>query len=199
MSEQEQELLFENYLDARDTFLNLPSPFKVRNDCQQGEWKLGDKDFIGNSLRMAIIGFKDYYGGFGIGKEEIWKQVFFIPAPNEKKLPKNTVCVTYVKTRSLDSFWNMMVRMIADQSILTSIVHAGFQQHKGASGTYYSVNWDSKPAESDEDKNFIKRVCDFIRTKPELMDLSLPPTMEKITGARSYLIESKSLEGDTPF
>lgn len=67
-------------------------PYAVRNDCQVGQWKVGDDDLRGNRIEISIIKVARYFGNLGKTQNAFWLQLWFVPAPDCKTLPKNTVC-----------------------------------------------------------------------------------------------------------
>ena len=38
----------------KDSIFIPQVPFAVRNDCQVGQWKVGDEDFRGNKIEISI-------------------------------------------------------------------------------------------------------------------------------------------------
>ena len=85
----------------KDSIFLPQVPFALRNDCQCGLWKVGDEDFRGNEVEISIIKVGQFFGSLGQAKNTQWMKIWFVPAPGCKNLPSNTVCMTYIKTRSI--------------------------------------------------------------------------------------------------
>ena len=82
---------------------------------------------------------RNYYGNVGKTKHTQWLQIWFIGAPNEQKLPSNTVCVTYAKTRSLTGLGQKAIEVMEDEDPGLGIFKASFEKHSGDYGNYCSV------------------------------------------------------------
>ena len=118
----------------------MDPPYAVRNDCSIGQWKVGEKGLMGDSLAMSIVGVRKFYGKLGKGKPSDWIQLWFIGAPHETKIPVNVVCVTYVKTRSLSSLGQTLIEVMQSTEPALGIFETSFEQHSNELGKYYSVN-----------------------------------------------------------
>lgn len=59
----------------KDSIFIPQVPFAVRNDCQVGQWKVGDEDFRGNKIEISIIKVAQYFGSMGKTKNTQWMQV----------------------------------------------------------------------------------------------------------------------------
>jgi hypothetical protein len=85
--------------------LFLPQvPFNLRNDCRLGQWKVGEEDFRGKDIEISIIKVAQFFGNLGKTLNSFWLQVWFVAAPGCESLPKNTICLTYLKKRSIAQF-----------------------------------------------------------------------------------------------
>lgn len=164
---------------ATESINYFKPPYNVRNNCQVGQWAKSEDDFIGNSIEIAIIDTQEYYGKLGKSTSN-WLQIFFIAAPSETKLPKNVVCVTYLKTRSLSSFGQKIIELLSSTNPAEGIFTGSFQKHTNDLGNYYSVKFDWRER-VEEEKPQLKMIADFLRTLGSpLEDNGLPPTMIKV-------------------
>jgi hypothetical protein len=153
-------------------------PYNIRNNCQVGQWAKGEDDFIGNTLDIAIIGTSEFYGKLGQVTGN-WLQIWFIAASGETKLPKNVVCVTYIKTRSLSSFGQTIIELMSNGEPATGIFLSSFQKHSNDYGTYSSVKFDWRERTEDEKPQLVL-IANFLATTPILEDTGLPKTMIKV-------------------
>lgn len=181
--------------ESKINYLN--PPFAIRNDCQIGQWKLGDSDLIGNSIEVSILQVKFAEGKLGKTTGS-WLQVWFVASPNEKKLPQNIVCVTYLKSRSSSAFSNKLVSLLGNKDCPPDLGfwQFGFEKHSGESGLYYSVKPDWSPADEKE-AAFLAMVADFNEQKLYLHDSNAPDTLvilesnsqEEIKAAKAIVAE----------
>ena len=153
-------------------------PYNVRNNCQVGQWAKTENDFIGNSLDIAIIGTNEFYGKLGKSTGN-WLQIWFVAAPSETKLPRNVVCCTYIKTRSLSSFGQTIIELMSNGEPATGIFTGSFQKHSNDYGNYASVKFDWRERTEDEKAQLVL-IANFLATKPILEDTGLPKTMVKV-------------------
>lgn len=150
------------------------SPFAVRNDCSVGQWKIGDEDFRGNSLDISIIKASQFFGTLGKTKNTQWLQIWFIPAPGETKLPANTACVTYLKSRSISQFSQKITELMASGEPALGIFTGSFEKHSGELGTYYSVAWDWRERTTEPEKTQLEQIATFLESQPTLLDMGTP-------------------------
>jgi len=160
----------------KDTVFNPFPPYALRNDCQVGQWKRGEDDFKGSSIEISLLKARKFYGELGMSRAH-WLQLWFIAAPKEDKLPRNTVCVTYAKTRSLDSLSGQLIELMTNEKDPGNMIfNASFEKHTGKLGNYYSVKWTPRDR-ADDEKDQLLKIRDFIWGAPKLIDPSLPKTM----------------------
>lgn len=123
-------------------------PIAVRNNCQSGQWAIGDTDY-GSKCSMAILKFSKFFGTLGQTSHTLWGQLWFVAESGE--LPQGTVMVTYIKGRGLNDF-NRLVASVQSRGIepATGIFIPEFTKHSGQkpddSGVvkpinYYSLKW----------------------------------------------------------
>jgi hypothetical protein len=153
-------------------------PYNVRNNCQVGQWAKSEDDFIGNSLNIAIIGTNEFYGKLGKSSGN-WLQIWFVAGPDETKLPKNVVCVTYIKTRSIAQFGQKIIELMSNGEPATGIFTGSFLKHSNDYGNYASVKFDWRERTEDEKAQLVL-IANFLATAPILEDTGLPKTMVKV-------------------
>ncbi|HLO52561.1 MAG TPA: hypothetical protein VK211_29450 [Kamptonema sp.] len=133
---------------AADALLVPEIPIAVRNNCQSGQWCIGDTDY-GSKCSMTILKFSKFFGSLGQTSNTLWGQLWFVNESGE--LPQGTVMVTYIKNRTLNDF-NRLVASVQSRGIepATGIFIPEFVKHSGQkpddSGVvkpinYYSLKW----------------------------------------------------------
>lgn len=115
-------------------------PMAVRNNCQAGQWTIGDTDY-GSKCSMTILKFSKLFGDLGKTERELWGQIWFVAESGD--LPKGVVMVTYVKTQSLKDF-NRLVIAVQSRGVepATGLFVPTFKKNTGDKGVYYSLSWD---------------------------------------------------------
>lgn len=177
-------------MPTTDSIFNPFPPYALRNDCQAGQWKKGESDFKGSAIEISLIKAHKFYGELGKSRAH-WLQLWFIPSPNEKKLPNNTVCVTYIKTRSLDDLSGKLIDLMTSEIDPGEVIFkASFEKHSGTLGTYYSVTWDYRDREGDAEQKQLDEIREFISTTPRLMDTGKPETLVCTDGMSQEELEN---------
>ncbi|GFE72208.1 hypothetical protein [Chroococcus sp. FPU101] len=156
----------------KDSIFMPQVPYAVRNDCSTGQWKIGDDDFRGNTIEISIIKVAQFFGTLGKTQNTQWFQVWFIPAPNCENLPKNTVCYTYIKTRSITQFSQKVTELMESGEPAEGIFLASFEKHSNEYGNYYSIKWDWRERQTEPEKKQLSLIASFLLSRPQLVDLS---------------------------
>ncbi len=156
----------------KDTIFLPTTPFAVRNDCAIGNWKVGDDDMRGKTIDLSIIKVSQHFGSLGKTKNAQWLQIFFVPAPGCDNLPSNTVCLTYLKSRSISQFSQKITELMESGEPALGIFTASFEKHSNEHGTYYSVIWDWRERKTEPEKKQLEQIANFLKSKPQLVDLS---------------------------
>lgn len=157
----------------QDAIFNPQTPFAVRNDCQTGHWKVGDRDYRSDTLELSIIKTSRFFGSLGKTKATNWMQIWFVPSPHEPNLPKNTVCLTYIKTRSISQLSQTITELMDVGEPALGLFTASFEKHNGELGTYYSVQWDWRERETVEEQAQLDQIMAFMDSKPLLQDMAI--------------------------
>lgn len=124
-------------------------PIQAKNNCQSGQWVIGDIDY-GSKCSMTILKFSKFFGNLGQTANTLWGQLWFVAESGE--LPQGIVLVTYIKSRSLSDF-NRLVSSIQARGIepAMGIFVPEFQKHSGQKPdengvvkpiNYYSLKWN---------------------------------------------------------
>ena len=158
-----------------NAIFNPEQPYSIRLNCQAGQLAIGDDKFIGKEAEISIIKISRFFGTLGLTKNTEWLQIFFIAAPNCTIIPKNTVCVTYIKTRSLGAFNQSVIELLSSgKNPAEGIFKIGFQLHQGTTqdgqpSKYYSVTFDWRERDKAETDQ-LKLIADFMEGQPTLLD-----------------------------
>lgn len=125
---------------APDALLVPEIPIAVRNNCQSGQWAIGDTDY-GSKCSMTILKFSKFFGDLGKSNQELWGQIWFVAESGD--LPKGVVMLTYIKTQSLRDF-NRLVTEIQSRGIepATGIFVPSFKKFTNDKGNYYALVWN---------------------------------------------------------
>jgi hypothetical protein len=99
--------------------------------------------------------------------------VWFIGAPNCTIVPKNTVCLTYLKGRSIAQFSQKVTELMESQEPALGLFKGSFLKHSGEKGDYYSVIWDWRKRETEAEMAQLEHIADFMATNPKLVDLAV--------------------------
>ena len=173
-------------------------PYAIRNDCQSGQWKVGDDDFRGKSLEISIIKVARFFGSLGKATNTFWLQVWFVPAPSCSSLPANTICLTYLKSRSLSQFSQKIAELMANGEPAEGIFTGSFAKHSNDLGNYYSVVWDWRSRNTTEEKEQLNAIADFLQSDPLLVDPVATRGMVALEGLSAaeitQLIQSSSVQ-----
>lgn len=156
----------------KDAIFLGDQPFAVRNDCQVGQWKVGDDGFRGNRIEISIVKAAKFFGSLGKAKDTFWLQLFFILAPGCKELPRDTICVTYLKTRSLGAFNQKIIELMDNGEPAEGIFIGSFLKHTNDYGNYFSVAWNWRSRETEDEKKQLEQIIAFMESRPLLYDLS---------------------------
>lgn len=133
---------------AADALLVPEIPIAVRNNCQSGQWAIGDTDY-GSKCSMTILKFSKFFGSLGQTSHTLWGQLWFVAESGE--LPQGVVMTTYIKNRSLNDF-NRLIASVQSRGVepATGIFIPEFAKHSGQKPddagvvkpiNYYSLKW----------------------------------------------------------
>ncbi len=125
-------------------------------------------------IDISIIKVSKYFGTLGKTENVLWIQLFFVAAPgvDSKILPKNTVCCSYIKKQSIAHLFNKVQEVPEDIDPGMGIFTLGFNREIGEKGVYYTVSFDWRERESEEEKQQLDLIAAFMSTcGDQLVDL----------------------------
>lgn len=145
-------------------------PYSVRLNCKDGGLFVGGfeaqnrKTNPDEKIDISIIKVSKYFGTLGKTENTLWLQLFFIPAPgvNNNVLPANTVCCSYIKKQSISHLFNKVQEVMADKDPGLGIFSLSFNKELGEKGTYYSINFDWRDRETDQEKEQLNQIAGFM-------------------------------------
>ena len=164
-----------------DNAICLPDiSYSVRLNCKDGGLFVGGyeaqhrKTNPDQRVDISIIKVSKYFGTLGKIENVLWIQLFFVAAPgvDSKILPKNTVCCSYIKKQSIAHLFNKVqeVKELGDPGL--GIFTLGFNREVGENGVYYTVSFDWRERQSEEEKQQLDLIAAFISTYGnQLVDL----------------------------
>lgn len=169
----------------------LPSaPFQVRFNCKSGQLAVSEDEFLGNSAEISVIKVARYFGDLGRTKNAEWLQVFYLGVPGCTALPPQTVCCSYIKTRSLSQFQQVITRLMASgQNPAHGIFKVGFKHHANGDRDYYSVTWDWRERSGDDELDQLDQIAAFMESSPVLADTRVAASMVCIDGMSQDEVE----------
>jgi hypothetical protein len=180
-------------------------PYAVRFNCKDG----GGGIFVGGSdpqhrktnpedkVDINIIKVSKYFGSLGTTENILWLQLFFVPAPNVdvKILPKNTVCVGYLKKQSISALFNKVQEAMIHGDPGLGIFTLSFIKEIGSLGSYYSVGFDWRERKDDEEKQQLELIKGFMSEySSQLIDLEGIRSMTCINDWNASEIQSLIME-----
>ena len=141
---------------------------QIRNDCQTGNWKIGEKEY-GPKMEMAVVKQTRYYGNLGKTLNTFWLQLFFVPIAGD--LPHNVLCVTYLKKEPMREFQRLVVEVQSKQQnpgkglFIPTFEKQKMNRHNPQTGldesvNFYSIRWNWKSL-NDNDPNLQSIITTF--------------------------------------
>ena len=164
-----------------DNAICLPDvPYSVRLNCKDGGLFVGGseaqhrKTNPDQKIDISIIKVSKFFGTLGKTENVLWIQLFFVPAPNVDSsiLPKNTVCCSYIKKQSIAHLFNKVQEVMEIGDPGMGIFTLGFNREVGENGVYYTVDFDWRERESEEEIKQLDLIAAFMSAyKEQLIDL----------------------------
>ena len=145
-------------------------PYSVRLNCKDGGLFIGGseaqhrKTNPNDKIDISIIKASKFFGTLGKTENLLWIQLFYIAAPNVplEILPKNTVCVSYIKKQSISHLFNKVQEAMEHGDPGMGIFTLGFNREVGEKATYYSVTFDWRQRQSEEEKQQLDQIATFV-------------------------------------
>jgi hypothetical protein len=147
-------------------------PYSVRLNCKDGGLFVGGyeaqhrKTNPNEKIDISIIKVSKFFGTLGKTENVLWLQFFFVPAPSvdPKILPKNTVCCSYIKKQSIAHLFNKVQEVMETDDPCLGIFTLSFNKELGSLGTYYTVDFDWRDRQSDEEKQQLNLIAAFVNS-----------------------------------
>jgi hypothetical protein len=155
-------------------------PYSVRLNCKDGGLFVGGneaqhrKSNPNDKIDINIIKISKYFGSLGKTENLLWLQLFFVPAPgvDSKILPQNTVCCTYIKKQSIAHLFNKVQQVMEHGDPGMGIFTISFNRETGENGVYYTVDFDWRERQSEEEKQQLDLIATFMSAyREQLIDL----------------------------
>lgn len=166
------------------------APFAVRFNCQAGQLAISETEFLGTEAEISVIKVSRYFGSLGRTRNVAWMQLFYVPAPGCKALPTNTVCVSYIKTRSLSALQQTVTRLVGQGvNPAEGIFGVSFQRHSNGDRNYASVKFDWRERKGKAELDQLQQIADFVESGPQLLDLDGTRELMCVDGLPSLLVQ----------
>jgi hypothetical protein len=186
--EQEQDVLDSIFGVKPKGSIFLPSqPLSVRLDCKDGQLTLGEDSPLGKTAEISVLKVTRWFGDMGMTKGAEWLQIFYVGAPQCDTLPKDTVCVSFLKTRSLGQFQRVITTLLAaGTNPAKGIFGVSFADHVSGQNRYKSVKFEYRERTEGEMEQ-LQAIGDFMAGNPRLVDVR--PGLQCIDGMSAEEIE----------
>ncbi len=174
-------------------------PYSVRLNCKDGGLFVGGseaqhrKTNPDQSIDISIIKVSKFFGSLGKTKNVLWLQLFYVAAPNVDSniLPKNTVCCSYIKKQSISHLFNKVQEVMNHDDPGLGIFTLSFNREVGENGVYYSVDFDWRARESEEEQQQLNLIGAFMSSyQNQLIDLEGIRDMTCVDGWEAQKIEA---------
>lgn len=183
-------------IKPQDSIFLPDHPYAVRFNCQVGQLATSETDFLGASTEISIVKVARKFGTIGRTAHTEWLQLFYVGAPSSKELPENTVCVSYVKTRSLTQFQHTITRLLGEGvNPATGIFKVAFDRHSNGDRNYYSVRFDWRERKGKAEETQLAAIANFMQSGPRLADLNGGRLLLEVDGLDPEILERLMIAG----
>ncbi|MBD1876955.1 hypothetical protein H6F75_26065 [Nodosilinea sp. FACHB-131] len=166
------------------------APYAVRFNCQAGQLAISETEFLGTNAEISVVKVSRHFGSLGRTRNVAWMQLFYVPAPSCKTLPANTVCVSYIKTRSLSALQQTVIRLVGEGvNPAEGIFGVGFQRHSNGDRNYASVKFDWRERKGKPELDQLEQIKAFVESGPQLIDLDGTRELMCVDGLPSLLVQ----------
>jgi hypothetical protein len=162
----------------------LPAhPYAVRFNCKDGQLSLGEDNHLGKEAEISIIKATRWFGDMGMTQGAEWLQLFYVGAPSCEILPKDTVCCSYIKTRSLSQFQQIVTKLLAaGENPAKGVFRVSFVDHVSGQNRYKSVKFEYRDRDGEDEVNQLQAIANFMAGRPALIDVRVQSTMQCVDG-----------------
>ena len=179
-------------------------PYSVRLNCKDGGLFVGGneaqhrKSNPNDKIDISIIKVSKHFGTLGKTENVLWIQLFFVASVNVNSsiLPKNTVCCSYIKKQSIAHLFNKVQEVMEQGDPGMGIFTLGFNRESSENGVYYTISFDWKERESEEEKEQLDSIAAFMSTyKEQLIDLEGTRDMTRVDGWTAQQLQALTAQG----
>lgn len=195
----------------QDSIYLADLPYAVRWNCKSGGLFIGGyeednrRTKTKEAIDISIIKASKFFGNLGNTSAELWLQIFFVPGPNCIALPKNQVCVSYIKKQSINNLMSTVSEAMESGEPARGIFTGSFLKQSGNNGVYYTVGFSWRDRSGDDELKQLDMIDAFLSGNPTLIDLSGTRDMvciDRLSGSEiQHLVESartnRLLEGSS--
>ena len=179
---------------AIDSIIIPDFALPLRNNCQNGQWALGDEP-AGNKCSFSILKFSKFFGDLGHTTKTLWGQIWLVvESGSSEEIPDNVVLVSYIKTRSLGSFNQLIVRLQSKGiNPATGVFCPKYIKHSkglpdGSTANYYSLEWHWR--ERTDSDNPIQKLSDCLLHADSFVDPTGTANMKCLDGLTATEIQA---------
>jgi hypothetical protein len=150
-----------------------------------GQEDIHRKTKSNEKIDISIVKVSKFFGTLGKTENVLWIQLFFVAAPgvDSSILPKNTVCCSYIKKQSIARLFNKVQEVMEHGDPGMGIFTLSFNKESGENGTYYTIDFDWRERESEEEQQQLDLIAAFISTyKEQLIDIEGTRNMTCVDG-----------------
>ena len=179
---------------AIDSIIIPDFAINLRANCQRGYWTLGSEP-AGDKCVLSILKFGKFFGDLGATTETLWGQIWLVAEPgSSEEIPDNVVMVSYIKTRSLGSFNQLIVRLQSKGiNPATGVFCPKYINHTkglpdGTTANYFSLEWHWRER-TDED-NSLEKLSNCLLHASSFVDPTGTANMQCLDGLGASEIQA---------
>ena len=178
-------------------------PYSARLNCKEGGLFVGGnepkhrKSEPEQKVEISIVKASKHFGTLGKTQNVLWIQLFYIAAPSVpvEILPKNTVCVSYIKKQSIGHLYNTVQEALDYGDPGFGIFSLSFDKQLGEKGPYYTISFDWRERQSEEEKQQLELIKTFmIACGHQLADLEGTREMVCVDGRTTEELQALRAE-----
>lgn len=124
------------------------------------------------TVDISIIKASKYFGTLGKTENELWLQLFFVPGSSCLSLPKNQVCVSYIKKQSVNNLMATVSEAMESGEPAAGIFTGSFLKQAGDKGPYYTIGFGWRERKTEEEHLQLEMIEAFMAGNPPLFDLA---------------------------
>ena len=171
MNKKNDASMFNVFGTRLDNEICLPDiPYSARLNCKDGGLFVGGceaqhrKTNPDQKIEISLIKTSKFFGSLGKAQNILWVQIFYLSAPSvpPEILPKNTVCVSYLKKQSISHLFNKVQETMNQEDPGWGIFTLGFNKKVGELGNYYTVSFDWRERKSPQEKQQLELMKAFM-------------------------------------